>query len=97
DELRGAALVDLVAQVGDVNGDAVGGAFEVVVPDALRDLRLRQHLVRVPHQKFQQGELSGGQLDRGVATPNLVRLQVKDKVGHLQPVGMTILLFASHQ
>src|SRR5207245_10834433 len=60
DELRRAALVDLVAQVRDVAGDAIRGAFEVVVSGALRDLRLGQHLVGMAHQELEEGELPGG-------------------------------------
>src|SRR5207342_376240 len=37
------AGVDLLAQVGDVQLDDVGLAAEVVVPDAVEDLRLGQH------------------------------------------------------
>src|SRR5437588_3096123 len=74
DQLRGPALVDLVAQVGDVDRHPVGRALEVVVPDTLRDLGLGQHLVGMPHEELEQRELAGGELDHAVAPPDLVCL-----------------------
>src|SRR5437667_2652043 len=43
---RSPACVDLLAQVRDVELDDVGLATEVVVPDAVEDLRLAQHPAR---------------------------------------------------
>src|ERR1700709_1651699 len=56
DRLR-AVRVELAPQVGDVGLHDAGVAVEVVLPDVVEDLRLRQDSVRVQHQVAQQLEL----------------------------------------
>ncbi|CPU65988.1 Uncharacterised protein [Mycobacteroides abscessus] len=75
-----AALVDLAAQVGDVELDDVGLAAEVVVPDAVEDLRLGQHAARVAHEVPQELELGRGEPDLLAPAPPLVRVLVELEV-----------------
>ena len=49
------------------------------------------------HQELEEGELPGGQLNWGVAPPDLVGLEIENEVGHLQPVGMAVLLLPPHE
>src|SRR6476620_9651293 len=74
------AGVDLLAQVGDVELHDVGLAAEVVVPDAVEDLRLGQHPLGVAHEVAQQLELGGRQLDRRTAAGDLVAVLVEGEV-----------------
>src|SRR5207249_5879322 len=61
--------VDLAAEVAGVDLDDVGIAFEVVVPDVLEDLVLRNRLARPAQEVLQQRELPGRQGDVGAAAP----------------------------
>src|SRR6476469_1506672 len=82
---RRAPRVDLLAQVGDVQLHDVGLPAEVVVPDAVQYLRLRQDPSRVAHQVPQQLELGGGQLD-GLAGPgDLAAVLVEGELADDQP------------
>src|SRR5690606_10466309 len=69
-------LVELAAQVRDVGLHDAGVAVEVVLPDVVEDLRLRQHAVGVEHEVAQQLELGWGELDLVVADRDLVRVLV---------------------
>ena len=64
---RRAERVELLAQVADVGLDDVRVAAEVVVPDVLEDLRLREHAARVEHEVAEQRELGRRQRDRRLA------------------------------
>src|SRR6478609_7068228 len=74
------AGVDLLAQVGDVELDDVRLAAEVVVPDAVEDLRLGQVPLGVAHEVAQQLELGRGQLDRRAAADDLMAVLVEGQV-----------------
>ena len=74
------ALVDLAAQIGDVELDDIGLAAEVVVPHPVQDLGLGQDAARVAHEVAQQLELRGGQVDRVLAAPHLVGVLVHGQV-----------------
>src|SRR5262245_46543440 len=49
--------VELAAEVAHVGLDHVRVAAEVVAPDVLEDLRLREHTSRIEHEEPEQGEL----------------------------------------
>src|SRR3954447_5089009 len=83
DQLR-LDVVDLLAQVTDVQLDDVRLALEVVLPYAVEDLRLRQHHPLVAHQVAQQLELSGGQVDLDAGPGHLVAALVQFEVRDLQ-------------
>src|SRR6476469_435579 len=55
--------VDLVAEIVNIYVYHVRERLAIVLPDVIDNLRPRQHLTRMPHKVFQQGELFGGQLD----------------------------------
>src|SRR5208283_2755789 len=59
-----ATVVDLLAQVGNVELDDVGPAAEVVTPYSVEDLGLTQHPLGVAHHEPQQLELGRSQRDR---------------------------------
>src|SRR5215831_9020524 len=64
--------VDLAAEHGHVRLDDPGVAAEVVVPDVVEDLHLRQHPVGVAHEVPQQLELGRGELDGLPGPPHLM-------------------------
>ncbi|MBG9885105.1 hypothetical protein ABE10_00595 [Bacillus toyonensis] len=68
--------VDLAPEIGDVALHDARVAVEVVLPDVIEDLRLRQHAVRVEHQVAQELELGRAQLDRRRADEDVVRVLI---------------------
>ena len=82
--IGGPTVVQLLAQVADVELDDVTAAAEVVAPDPIQNLRLGQHHLRVAHQEAEQLELGGGQVDDLVAPLNLVRVLVHAQVADNQ-------------
>src|SRR5680860_1253906 len=68
DERGGEGLVDLAAQVADVDLDDVGIPVEVRGPDVAQQGVLGDSLAGVARQVLQEGELARGQLDEGLAT-----------------------------
>ena len=83
DERRPVAL-ELLAQVAHVRLDDVRLAAEVVVPDVVEDLRLRQDAAGVQQEVPQQVELGGGQLDRLAVAADLVGRLVHLEVGEAE-------------
>ena len=83
-EARLAGLFELAAEVADVDPERVRGRSEVVAPDALVDLRPRQHLARVAQEELEQVELGAGQLQAAVAARGFARRRVEADVGELQ-------------
>src|ERR1700677_3865232 len=81
---RFAARVYLLAQVADVELDHVGLAAEVVVPHAVKDLRLGEHPPGVAHHEPEQLELGGGEVDQLAAAAYLAGVLVHGQVGHRQ-------------
>src|SRR4029077_21128848 len=78
--------VDLLAQVADVRLDDPSVASEVVLPDVIEDLRLREHLARVQQQIAQQRELGRAEIDATLAAANLSRLLVEFEIEERKPV-----------
>ncbi len=62
-QARLAARLGLAAQVAHVDAERVRARAEVVAPDALEDLRARQHLARVLEEQRQQLELGARELE----------------------------------
>src|SRR5207248_4226088 len=81
-----AEQVELLAQIAHVGLDDVRVAAEVVAPDVLEDLALREDAARVEHEVAQQAELGSGQLDPGVAAQHLVPLLVEHEIGEAEHV-----------
>src|SRR5215469_18818977 len=77
--------VDLAAEHGHVRLDDPGLTAEVVVPDMVEDLHLRQNPVGVAHEVPQQLELGRGELDGLPGAPHLVAVFVEFQVGELEP------------
>src|SRR6201996_5209265 len=77
--------VDLAPEHRDVGLDDPGVTAEVVVPDVVEDLHLRQHAIGVGHEVTQQLELGRRKLHLRAAPPDLMALFVKLKVRELQP------------
>src|SRR5262249_3446252 len=69
-------VVDLASQVAQVRLDDVGLAVEVVLPDVVQDLLLRQHAFRVEQEVAQQAELGRRQVDLAPRPPDLVPVLV---------------------
>ena len=80
-QARLAVLFELAAEVADVDPERVRGRAEVVAPDALVDLRARQHLARVAQEELEQVELGARQLQAAVAARGLARRRVERDVG----------------
>src|SRR5260370_35299843 len=57
------ALVNLVAQVVNVNIHNIRERIQVVAPHCIDDLCTREHPTRMAHQIFEEGKLLGCQLD----------------------------------
>jgi hypothetical protein len=57
DQRRAEALIDLRAQVIDVNVDDVGALSIIGPPEAFRDMTPGKHPVLVDDQQFQEGKL----------------------------------------
>src|SRR4051794_10364137 len=83
DELR-LGVVDLLAQVADVQLDDVGLALEVILPDPVEDLRLRQHDPLVTHEVAKQLELGGSQVYLDAGPGDLVAVLVQFEIGDPQ-------------
>src|SRR3954449_11231433 len=66
-----AVLVQLLAQVAHVGLDHVRVALEVVAPDVVEDLGLREDEPRVLHEVAQQVELGRGEPKRLTGSPGL--------------------------
>src|SRR2546425_9226807 len=72
--------VELPAEVAHVRLDDVRVPAEVVVPDVLEDLRLREHAARVEHEETEQRELGSRQRDLRLASEHLVSPLVEDQI-----------------
>ena len=72
--------VELAAQVADVRLDHVRVAAEVVSPDVLQDLPLREHAPGVEQEEAQQRELGRRELELRLAAEDLVARLVEVEV-----------------
>src|SRR5689334_24296402 len=66
-------VVDLRAEMIDVDVDDVRAGVEIVIPDVLGDERAGEDPVDVPHEVLEEGVLLPGELDLLLATARLVR------------------------
>src|SRR5688572_8858396 len=73
------ARIELSAQVADVRLDHVVVAVEVVLPDVVEDLLLRQHTLGVQKEVAQKSDLGGREPDLNSTAPDLVSIFI-----HLQ-------------
>src|SRR5262249_25681028 len=78
--------VELLPQVADIRLDDVRVSAEVVLPDVLENLALREHAARVQQEEPQQCELGRGQLDARLAAEDLVSRFVEADVRKAQDV-----------
>ena len=76
--------VDLLSEVAHVDVDDVRAVLVRVVPRVLDQLVAREHLPRAPHERLEQRELLGGELDLGVPAPDLPRCRVEPEVADLE-------------
>src|SRR5205814_5606588 len=77
--------IHLLTQIADVRLDDRRVAAEVVVPDMVEDLFLREHAPRVDEHEPQQVELRRGELHRPSRAPDLVRVLVHLEVLEPEP------------
>ncbi len=81
---RRAEFLELLAQVADVGLHDVPVATEVVVPDVVEDLRLREDVTRIEHEVAEEVELGRREVD-GVAVPaHLVGALVEFEIGEAE-------------
>ena len=83
---RRAIGVELAAQVAHVGLDDVRVAAEVVPPDVLEDLALREHAAWVEHEEAKEVELGRREVDVLVAAEDLVAPLVEHEVAQAQHV-----------
>ena len=74
--------VELPTKVGDIAFDDTGVPIEVVLPDVIEDLGLRQHAVGIQHQIAQEFEFGRGEINRDRAQEHFVRVLVHAEVSH---------------
>src|SRR5262249_28154881 len=82
--------VQLAAQIADVGLDHVRVAAEVVAPDVLEDLPLREHAARVQEEEAQERELGRRERDRRLAAEDLVAALVEHEVGEAEHVARQV-------
>src|SRR3954451_13162894 len=73
-------FLERLAHRGDSDGEDVGFSPELVPPHPLHHGVVRQHLIRVLHQRRQEIELLGGEDDLSIATENRTRAGVEGEV-----------------
>src|SRR5262245_12690437 len=83
---RRAERVELLAQVADVRLDDIGVTAEVVVPDVLKNLSLREHAPWIQHEEPEERKLGRGQRDGRRAAEDLVAALVEREVADAQHV-----------
>src|SRR5579871_1490807 len=76
------ALVNLVAQVVDVNIYDIGEGFQVVTPNRIDDLCTCEYLPRMAHQVLQQGKFLSGELNDAPIAACFVAHQIEGQVSH---------------
>src|ERR1700722_2101659 len=81
---RCAVLLQLATQVTDVGLDHVRLPAEVVVPDVVEYLRLRQDVPGIEHEVAQQVELGRRELDVDAPSSDLMRRLVELEVGEAE-------------
>src|SRR3954447_14596433 len=84
DQIAGAGLLQLAAQVADIDAQRVRGGAEVVSPNALVDDAVREHAARVEHQKLEQLVLRARELDEVLADDDAVTVRVEAQLGERQ-------------
>jgi hypothetical protein len=77
-------VVDLAAQVTDVDIDDVGEPVVVHIPDVLDDHGAAERTPFVPHHVFEDAEFLGREFDGFGAADHLAPRAVEHQVGHLQ-------------
>ena len=73
-------MIDLLAQVVNIDIDDIGEGLKIIAPDRIDNLRAREHLARMAHQVLQEGKLFGRQLDDTTGATRLVSHQVERQV-----------------
>src|SRR5262245_34511254 len=84
DELTVEGLVDLPAEVADVDLDHVRIAGEVHAPHVVEDLALRCHIAVASHEVLEQGELARRELDRLTVTLGATCPRIEAQRSHLE-------------
>src|SRR6185437_12047344 len=81
DQFLVAPLVDLAAQMTDIDIDDIGQAFEGLIPYLFDDHAARQGPARMQEKIFQQGVFLGAEFDALALAPDLARQPVDLDVG----------------
>ena len=82
DQLRLERLVDLRAQLADIDIHDIRQPLEALIPHVLDDHRARKHAPGIGGQVLEQRVLLRGELDRRAVAPHLVREAVDLQVGN---------------
>ena len=84
DQSRLVGGLGLAPQVTDVDLQRIGGSGEVEAPHLVEQPAALEDSPRVSQERFQEGELGPGQVDRPRSAQHLARLSVQDQIGELQ-------------
>jgi hypothetical protein len=76
--------LELAAQIGDENLDRVRRGEGVIAPHLVEQALARDHDALVAHQILEQLELTLGELDRALATDDLVGIDVQREIAYPQ-------------
>src|SRR5215210_699327 len=87
DRLDAERPVDLLAQVADVDVDDVRAVLVLAIPRVLEQLEAVEDLAGAAHERVEQGELLGRQLDLGLPAPDPPRRGVEPEVARLEHGG----------
>ena len=80
-------LVDLGAQVPDVDVDDVGAALVGEIPGVLEEVEPGEDLLGPSHERLEQRELLRRQIDLGITAPDPPRRRVEPQVTDLENGG----------
>src|SRR5215469_1758210 len=75
-------ILDLLAQVADIDLDNIGLTHEIIAPDAVQDGLPVQYLARMGHKQVKKIILGCGTLDDPVAPSDLTRRLIQRQIRH---------------
>src|SRR5688500_12020736 len=78
--------IELATQPADVHFDDIGAVVEVITPHGFEDHGSRQHAATVTHEKFEQLEFGGQQIEQHAAAArgaiDQIELEIADSQSH---------------
>src|SRR4029453_13529772 len=79
-----AGRIKLATQPTDVNFDDVGARIEVITPHGFKNHGAREHSASVAHEKFEQFEFGGKQMELACPAPCGTRHQIEFQIADAQ-------------